>query len=202
MSYSYDRRAATDPNPELFRDLVITAIKRVGAGLRPLGFDRITKYNPQERIDTDSHGIHGTFFLLFADAKINSAYHPGINFYWDLSKGLGSVGTSNLVWPGKYYERLPLTKMGDAMLDAADDIVKDLKRQLNKSESEEAWSLVTLGKDHGYAAEVQVFPSKAKAEREAHEQGNCYVVKGTQMWNEPLGQVEEHNRSAPAKFFP
>jgi hypothetical protein len=119
-----------------------------------------------------------------------------------LSKELGTVSTSNLVWPSKRYEHLPLAKMADAMLDAADDIVKDLKRQLNKSESEEAWSVVTLGNSHGYATEVQTFASKAKAELEAQNLGNCYLVKGTQMWNEPLGQVEEHDRPAPSKFFP
>lgn len=68
-------------------------------------------------------------------------------------------------------------------------------------EAEGAWSVVTLGKDHGYATEVQVFDSKSKAEAKARDLGNCYVVKGTQMWNEPLGQVEEHNREAPYKFF-
>jgi hypothetical protein len=68
--------------------------------------------------------------------------------------------------------------------------------------SDGAWSVVSLGKSHGYATEVQVFSSKEKAEQEAMDQGNCYVVKGTQMWNEPLGQVEEHDRPAPSKFFP
>jgi hypothetical protein len=66
---------------------------------------------------------------------------------------------------------------------------------------EGAWSVVTLGKDHGYATEVDVFKSKADAERAARDLGECYVVKGTQMWNEPLGQVEEHDRMAPSKYF-
>jgi len=202
-SYSYDRTASTDPNPEYFRDLVIAAIKQVAAGLRPLGFNQVIKYNPQERIDKDSHGIHGTFFLKFVDSRINSTYNPGINFYWDLSKELGTVGTSNLVGSNKNYYHLPLDKMGDAMLGAAEDIVKDLKKyQLGKSESKEVWSVVTMGEKHGYAADVEVFSSKAKAEQKAKEQGNCYIVKGTQMWNEPLGQVEEHDGSAPRKFFP
>jgi len=77
-----------------------------------------------------------------------------------------------------------------------------LKQETKEPEAaDEAWSVVTLGKDHGYATEVDVFSSKEKAEAKARDLGNCYVVKGTQMWNEPLGQVEEHNREAPYRFF-
>lgn len=66
---------------------------------------------------------------------------------------------------------------------------------------EQAWSVVVLGRDHGYATEVNLFFSKEEAERGARDLGDCYVVKGTQMWNEPLGQVEEHGRLAPYKYF-
>lgn len=198
------RFTASGPTPlaDEFRASIIKAVKRVGDGVRAMGLGSVVKYNPQEEIREDRYGgTHGTFFLRFEHDKINRAYHPGINFYWDPSKESGTVGTSNLVWPAKDRGNLPLNKMGHAMLDAADDILKDLKRQLGETESEETWSVVTLGKDHGYATEVDTFPSKAKAEAEARHRGNCYVVKGTQMWNEPLGQVEEHDRPAPSKFF-
>jgi len=194
---------AEEPTADLFRSLIIKAIKRVGDGVRTMGLGSIITYNPQEPINTDRYdGIHATFFLRFDHPQVNAAYRPGISFYWDPDKKSGTVSTSNLVWKGKRHEQVPLGKMGDAMLDAADDIVNDLKRQLKREHgSEEAWSVVTLGRDHGYATEVQVFDSKSKAEAKARDLGNCYVVKGTQMWNEPLGQVEEHNREAPYKFF-
>lgn len=163
-----------------------------------MGLGSIVKYNPQERITTNRYGgIHSLFLLRFDHPQINPTYRPGINFYWDPDKKLGAVGTTNLVWPTKTRERVPLNKMGDEMVDA----VKDLKRLLKREEDAEAWSVVTLGKDHGYATEVEVFDNKAKAEAKARGLGNCYVVKGTQMWNEPLGQVEEHSREAPYKFF-
>lgn len=65
----------------------------------------------------------------------------------------------------------------------------------------DAWSVVTLGQE-GYATEIEYFTSKKRAEERAKDIGNCYVVKGTQMWNEPLGQVEEHDKDAPSKYFP
>ena len=182
---------------------MIKAIKRIGNGVRAMGLGSVVRYNPQGRIDEDHRSIHSTFFLTFQHDKINSAWHPGITFYWDKAKELGLVGTSNLVWSARRYEHLPLNKMERAMFNAAEDIVKDLKRQLNRASEpeEEAWSVVTTGENHGYATDVEVYPSKAKAEAAARNQGNCYVVKGTQMWNEPLGQVEEHDRPASYKFF-
>lgn len=202
MSYSYDRRSSEPDLADVFRAAVVKAIKRVGDGVRAMGLGSVVKYHPQEQIREDSHGIHSTFFLSFEHEQVNPAYHPGINFYWTKSKNTGQVGSSNLIWPTKTHVNLPLDKMGDAMLQVADEILKDLKRQLGQQESKEAWSVVTLGKDHGYATEVDVFDSKSEAERVARDRGNCYVVKGTQMWNEPLGQVEEHDRTAPSKFFP
>ncbi len=75
------------------------------------------------------------------------------------------------------------------------------QEQEQEQGQQETWSVVTLGESHNYATEVETFDSKSKAEQEAKDLGNCYVVKGTQMWNEPLGQVEEHDRTAPYKFF-
>ena len=190
------------PDADLFRDLVIKAIKKVGDGVRALGLGSIVKFSPQKKIDTDRYGgIHAYFYLEMEHEKITWRHRPGISFYWDTSKNEGSVGTLQLVSQNKHYDNLPLTKMGPAMLEAAEDILNDLKKQIAKPGSdEEAWSVVTLDRD-GYATEVEVFGAKAKAESEARDRGNCYVVKGTQMWNEPLGQVEEHDRTAPFKSF-
>lgn len=194
---------AEKPQPEDFRAMATKAIKRIGDGVRAMGLGSVVKYNPQERIDEDRHGgIHATFFLRIEHPKVNPAWRPGIFFYWDTGKNEGSVSASNLVWGRKEVEHLPLNRMDDGMRVIADAILADLKKQLGEKGSEETWSVVTLGKDHGYAAEVDTYGSKEKAESEARRRGNCYVVKGTQMWNEPLGQVEEHNRTAPSKFFP
>lgn len=59
---------------------------------------------------------------------------------------------------------------------------------------ETPWSVVSM--HDGYAAHVLVFANKKDAMKEAQDRGRVYLVKGTQMWNEPLGQVEEHNRVA------
>lgn len=63
------------------------------------------------------------------------------------------------------------------------------------------WSVVTRGKDHSYAV-IDVFDSKKKAEEKAQEIGQCFLVEGTQMRNEPIGQVEEHTRIAWSKWIP
>jgi hypothetical protein len=63
-------------------------------------------------------------------------------------------------------------------------------------EPEEVWSVVEVNEDDNYAADVHIFRSKAEALKEAQAIGGVYVVKGTQMWNEPIGQVEEHRKMA------
>jgi hypothetical protein len=78
---------------------------------------------------------------------------------------------------------------------------KERAERSKQEESSQAWSVVVLGRTHGYATEVDVYSDKSKAEAAAKDLGNCYVVKGTQQWNEPLGQVEEHDRDAPSKYF-
>jgi len=194
--------AADDGLTQQFRDSIFMAIKRVGDGVRAMGLGSVVKYNPQERIDDDHRATHARFNLRFDHPKINPAYRPAIFFYWDKSKEQGVIESASLVWKNKHYDNLPLAKMAGAMLTAADDIVADLKRQLGEPEpTTEAWSVVTLGKGHSYATEVDTFSSKSKAEQEARDRGDCYVVKGTQMWNEPLGQVEEHDRPAQYRFF-
>jgi hypothetical protein len=179
------------------RDWAIRAIKKVGAGMRELGYPSVTKYNPQERITEKDGYLHSTFFLRFEHPDINGALRPGIKFFWNEDRGEGSVGCSNLVWPRKDYERLSWDKMEGALLRAAGDVVTDMKRVLERDKTpEEAWSVVQLDA-HGYALEVEVFPSKSKAEQEARGLEDCYVVKGTQMWNKSLGRVEEHDKTAP-----
>lgn len=66
---------------------------------------------------------------------------------------------------------------------------------------EEAWSVVVLDRD-GYATSVDTFDTKKQAEEHAKEQGDCYVVKGTQYWNKTLGRVEEGYRDPPTRYYP
>jgi len=63
------------------------------------------------------------------------------------------------------------------------------------------WSVAVTGRGHGYVTEVEANLTRSEAEEKARNWGGAYVVKGTQMWNEPIGQVEEHNRDAPYKFI-
>lgn len=66
--------------------------------------------------------------------------------------------------------------------------------------SGQTWSVVTTGSNHGYAVEVEIRESKTDAEAYAREIGGAYVLKGTQMWNEPVGQVEESDRPATYRW--
>lgn len=74
------------------------------------------------------------------------------------------------------------------------------KRELMVWPEQEAWSVVTLGSD-SRARAVQVFDRKEMAEAKARDIGDCYVLKGTQQRNRPLGQVEEHDQDVEAKYF-
>ncbi len=57
------------------------------------------------------------------------------------------------------------------------------------------WS-VAVFRD-GYATDVQVDFTKREAFAFVLDEGSrWYAIQGTQMWNEPLGQVEEHDRVA------
>ena len=81
---------------------------------------------------------------------------------------------------------------------------------LEKSLDTGVWSVARSGYDmgeeddgeyQGYVAEVEMFDSKTDAIAHAKDIGGGTVVKGTQMWNEPVGQVEEHNRDAWTRFY-
>lgn len=53
----------------------------------------------------------------------------------------------------------------------------------------------------GYVMKVETFSSQAQALAHARDNAPAYLVKGTQMWNEPLGQVEEHDRASPTRLI-
>jgi uncharacterized protein with von Willebrand factor type A (vWA) domain len=72
------------------------------------------------------------------------------------------------------------------------------------------WSVAQTGYDLGgddedeyqsYVGSVEIFDSKADAIAYAKDIGRATVVKGTQMWNEPMGQVEEHDRPAWTRYY-
>ena len=60
------------------------------------------------------------------------------------------------------------------------------------------WSAATFR--DGYATDVESFSSKEEAFEHVLDYGpTWYAIQGIQMWNEPMGQVEEHDR--PAKVI-
>ena len=97
------------------------------------------------------------------------------------------------------------------------DSLRDEKIRREKAEKEQreremepqTWSVAQTGYDldedggdsQGYVAEVAVFDSKSEAVAYARDIGKATVVKGTQMWNEPVGQVEEHGREAWTRYY-
>lgn len=195
------RAEAEKANASLVGDLkafAIKAIKRIGNEVRPLGV--VVKYYPDQKIDEDSRSIHGYFTLKIEHELIDFPYSPALSFYWDKGKETLGASTSNLVGSNKKKGDVPLGKMEDAMFEIADAVSEDIKRVLDKKKDttpEEMWSVVTMGRGHGYATEVHTFGSKAKAHEYAKNIGDCYVVKGTQEWNEPLGQIEESDKDSP-----
>lgn len=62
------------------------------------------------------------------------------------------------------------------------------------------WSVVQTESDSGYAADVTPCLSRAEAVREARDLGGAFIVKGTQCWNEPVGQTEESDH-APVRWI-
>ena len=78
--------------------------------------------------------------------------------------------------------------------------IKSLPAPRALTEPEVDWSVAQRGPD-GYVDYVEVFGSKSDAERHARGLGDAYVMRGTQMWNEPLGQIEESNRPAKYRYF-
>ena len=95
---------------------------------------------------------------------------------------------------------------------------EEARRQREEARREEerlleqgsVWSVAQTGYDlggddeddyQGYVGSVEIFDSKADAIAYAKDIGGATVVKGTQMWNEPMGQVEEHDRPAWTRYY-
>lgn len=84
------------------------------------------------------------------------------------------------------------------------------QEQQSQAEEQGVWSVAQTGYQvggdaeeefQGYVAEVETFTSKDEAIAYAKSIGGATVVRGTQMWNEPVGQVEEHDRTAWTRFY-
>lgn len=108
------------------------------------------------------------------------------------------------VWEVLEKTRAEATEKAKAEAEArAKDREKEEKERAERAkveESSQAWSVVELDGD-GYATEVNEYHDKSKAEGAARDRGDCYVVKGIQLWNKSLGRVEEHDRVAPSRYF-
>jgi hypothetical protein len=207
VSYSYDRRQAAETVPahltETITNALKEAVKRIAGTLKPLGLTvkYVLELPTVGRHDLISAGVQ--LHLGTPSRPVLHLQKPTIRIYWNARKETASVFNSNFVWPVKEPENVPEQHLHETVLKMADALCEDVKRLLGRDSEPESgtWSVVQVGTDHSYATEVDTFSSKEKAETEARNQGNCYVVKGTQMWNEPLGQVEEHDRPANYKFF-
>lgn len=131
---------------------------------------------------------------------------------------------------GSYSGRVPMTEVEKGAKAIAAEVKDTLKKievgAAKKKKEEEAkvlqetqgvWSVARTndmiaetnrggddedddGERNGYIGEVETFNSKEKALAYARDIAPCYVVKGTQMWNEPIGQVEEHDKVAWYQF--
>lgn len=96
-----------------------------------------------------------------------------------------------------------LATIKDTVPSLVDRAFETVRQQIFEGAGNEpVWSVAWLGRNHGYVTEVEFYGSKEKAMEAAKLHGDCYVVKGTQMWNEPLGQVEEHDREAWYRYIP
>lgn len=71
---------------------------------------------------------------------------------------------------------------------------------MTEFQSEQVYSVAQTGPD-GYVDYVEVFTSKDAAVEHAEDIGSAYVVRGTQMWNEPLGQIEESTRESKYWYY-
>lgn len=198
------RIAADKPVTAEQLDLLITkSFKRIDKAIRAMGMGAVVTLYPLGIRTNDWRGeIKGGFSFNFKHPDINPIWRPGISFYWSIGDNQGQVSSFGLVWGQKEVsDNTSLAQMNKAMMSITDAIVKDLQKQLEQKEkSDEVWSIATKDED-GYAKEVDTFESRESAEEEARDRGNCYVIKGTQMWNEPIGQVEEHDRQASYHYF-
>jgi hypothetical protein len=221
MSYSYDRRAATDP-----KKLLVKIVHDAEKDLKEFLASLPPEAEPYGRVNTNfesppprgGYGPYETGSISFLAGLKGGGRPVDVEFsasvVVNLTDGVVGIGAKSrnhtlegLLSQGTIKDaparlKKVLTFFKESLATEARRIQQQTKVQTKEPESEEAWSVVTLGKGHSYATEVDVFTSKSKAEQEAKDRGDCYVVKGTQMWNEPLGQVEEHDRNVPSKFFP
>ena len=200
MSYSYDRTAAVD-SKKFLRKLLGDAEKDLKVYMAEKG---VTGSGVVVQFETPPpRGGYGPFevgklWALGLDIRVvvdvpTEKVSMGANSGPHSLNSLSSSGTTRDA-PARLKKILVFFKEKVDQLAAS-------KAKAPTEEETGVWSVVVTGENHGYATEVDVFKSKADAERAARNRGNCYVVKGTQMWNEPLGQVEEHDRMAPSKYF-
>lgn len=80
-------------------------------------------------------------------------------------------------------------------------IQAEKEQQEKEEESDEVWSAFWIGRRHGYVTEVALFGSKQEAIDAAKDAGGGYVLKGTQMENEPMGQIEESNKFRDYRWY-
>lgn len=149
--------------------------------------------------------------------------HRDTDVYWFLS-GEDSAYGRDMPGPRSDYRgevplNYPVEDLARDIKQALDRLSKARKVQKTKEEEaqrakdveeEETWSVARTGYDigddeegdyQGYVAQVRTFPSKERAIAYAKSVGGAAVLRGTQMVNEPLGQVEEHDRYVEYRYY-
>jgi hypothetical protein len=143
------------------------------------------------------------------EISLNLVYRNGrYDYTWWATPGIGYSSES-----GEFDVGQPLQNQVHTFAQALLKVLSNYRTQFEGHEAETdkgTWSVARdgymleetgdAGEDHsqGYIAEVRVFNSKSKALAYAKDIAPAYLVPGTQMWNEPVGQIEEEDR--PVKY--
>lgn len=178
------------------------ALKRI-RGIEHLFFD--VHYSLKLNYKSKAVGRTITFSFSWYErpaGKIDWLTHFSIDGYGFKTDSV-SGGFKSLKDPHKNLAKL-MREAAKSFREAEKKILayEDKQREKEEAESGGIWSVATTGRGHSYASEIWEFPSKSKATDFAKETGNAYVIRGTQMWNEPIGQIEESDkRSTFVKFF-
>ena len=147
------------------------------------------------------------------EISLNLVYRHG---RYDYTWWVTPFNTGYLSESGEFNVGQPLQKQVQTFAQALLKVLDKYRTQFAEHDAEAdkgTWSVARdgymleetgdAGEDHsqGYIAEVRVFDSKSKALAYAKDIAPAYLVPGTQMWNEPVGQIEEEDRPVRYKLI-
>ena len=210
-------------SPSDFTHLEIAASYETPRGTR--WHNNLMKMNPMA-LENPAQWSDATL-ERFADKvqRSRGGYITGVRVYGRTRDGTGLGGMVKILdWTregGLFTDReseRDLVRLDRARQQAEEKARAEEEARREEARREEArrleqgsvWSVAQTGYDLGgddeddyqsYVGSVEVFDSKADAIAYAKDIGRATVVKGTQMWNEPMGQVEEHDRPAWTRYY-